>query len=284
MDFLHERYGNRLVMMKEKLHEIIFEADTRAGKIFDIALLWFILASVATVMVESITEFHERNFDLLYTLEWIFTIVFTIEYVLRLWVVKQPIRYAKSFFGIIDLLSILPTYISIFIVGSQYLLVIRALRLLRVFRILKLVKFTREGIHILWALRRSLYKISIFLAFVLTLVTILGSMMYMIEGATNEKFSDIPTSIYWAIVTLTTVGYGDITPNTSIGKFLAAIIMLLGYALIAVPTGIVGAEIAISTKSKNTHSCRNCGHEHHEDDAQHCKKCGESLFIENVSR
>jgi len=265
------------VIDRDRLHEIIFEADTREGKLFDILLLWIIIASVVTVIVDSVESIHERYQNVLYFLEWIFTIIFTIEYVLRLYVVKHPIKYAKSFFGIIDLLSILPTYISLFIAGSQYLLVIRALRLLRVFRILKLVKFTREGMHILLALRKSLYKIVIFLAFVLTLVTILGSTMYMIEGSSNGMFSDIPTSIYWAIVTLTTVGYGDITPVTAAGQFLAAIIMLMGYAIIAVPTGIVSAELSKSATSENTHTCRQCGHAFHEDDAKFCKECGEEL-------
>ena len=266
--------------LRKRVHEVIFEADTKAGKLFDVVLLVVIIASVIVVMLDSIAEIHQRYFDLLYALEWIFTIIFTVEYILRLWSVKQPWRYARSFFGIIDLLSILPTYISILVAGSQYLLVIRALRLLRVFRILKLVKFTREGMQILVSVRRSIYKISVFLAFVLTLVTILGSMMYMIEGSSNERFTSIPTSIYWAIVTLTTVGYGDITPATAVGQFLAAVIMLLGYALIAVPTGIVGAEIAVSQRSLNTHNCRNCALEFHEDDASFCKRCGENLYIQ----
>ncbi len=250
------------------------------GKLFDVILLWFIIASVVTVIIDSVEPIHNRHQNLLYVLEWIFTIVFTIEYAMRLWVVKKPLKYATSFFGIIDLLSILPTYISIFVAGTQYLLVIRALRLLRVFRILKLVKFTREGMHILLALRKSLYRIGIFLAFVLTLVTILGSTMYVIEGSVNSKFADIPTSIYWAIVTLTTVGYGDITPVTSAGQFLAAVIMLLGYSIIAVPTGIVSAELTRSAISTNTHNCRTCGHSFHEDNARHCLVCGASLYLD----
>jgi voltage-gated potassium channel len=269
------------VTVKDKLHQIIFEADTKSGKLFDIVLLWLIIASVATVLIDSVSEIHARYYTLLIILEWIFTIAFTIEYVLRLWVVNKPMVYAKSFFGIIDLLSILPTYASLFIGGSHYLVVIRALRLLRVFRILKLVKFSREGMQLLASLRRSMPKIIIFLAFVLTLVTILGSMMYMIEGASNQMFTSIPKSIYWAIVTLTTVGYGDITPQTGLGQLLAAIIMLLGYAIIAVPTGIVSADIIKSAASSNTQSCQHCGHEHHEDDAIYCKKCGGHLGYEN---
>lgn len=269
--------------LKDRLHEIIFEADTKVGKLFDVVLLWLILASVATVMLDSISEIHNRFTGLLITLEWIFTIAFTIEYGLRLWIVKRPIVYAKSFFGIIDLLSILPTYISLFIAGSQYLLVIRALRLLRVFRILKLVKFSREGMMLLISLKKSLYKITIFLSFVLTLVIILGSLMYLIEGASNESFTNIPKSIYWAIVTLTTVGYGDITPQTGIGQLLAAIIMLLGYAIIAVPTGIVSVDLMRDSvkEDSNTHSCQDCGFDLHADDATYCKMCGNKLGHED---
>ena len=266
---------------RNKLHQIIFEADTKAGKVFDVVLLFFILGSVATVIIDSVAEIRTQYYAVLITLEWIFTIAFTLEYLLRLWVVKKPLVYARSFFGIIDLLSILPTYISMLIAGSHYLLVISALRLLRVFRILKLVKFSSEGMLLLLALRKSLYKITIFLAFVLTLVIILGSMMYMIEGASNDMFTSIPKSIYWAIVTLTTVGYGDITPQTGPGQFLAAIIMLLGYAIIAVPTGIVAADLTKNPILRtNTQSCQNCGFESHADDAHFCKMCGENLSYE----
>ncbi len=265
--------------LKEKLHEIIFEADTPAGKAFDIALLLLIMASVLVVMLESIQSLQSRFASLFYILEWGFTIIFTIEYILRLYCVYRPARYAASFFGIVDLLAILPTYISLLIYGAQYLLVIRVLRLLRVFRIFKLGHFLREGEAIVRALKASQAKITVFLAFVLLLVIIIGSVMYLVEGGRNEGFSSIPRSIYWTIVTLTTVGYGDITPATALGQFLSAFIMILGYAIIAVPTGIVSAEMIGGFKKQayTTQSCRYCGKEGHADDAIYCKYCGEKL-------
>lgn len=268
--------------LKEKLHEIIFEADTYKGKLFDILLLVFILASVLVVMLESVEAYNAKYKHIFDALEWIFTIFFTIEYILRLYIVYRPIKYATSFFGIVDLLAILPSYLSIFLAGSESLLVIRALRLLRVFRIFKLANFTREGQIILIALRRSFRKIFVFLIFILLLVTIFGSIMYLIEGQElDSKFDSIPRSVYWAIVTLTTVGYGDISPVTSIGQFLAAIVMMLGYAVIAVPTGIVTAELTSTKKlEKNTQACRYCAAEGHHDDAKFCDQCGEILNIE----
>lgn len=262
---------------KERLYHIIFEADTPEGKRFDVILLGMIISSVVIVMLDSVPALQEKYGAIFFALEWVFTIVFTIEYFLRLYIVKSPVQYARSFFGVIDLLSILPTYISFFIAGSQYLLVIRALRLLRVFRILKLVNFTREGIFILTSLRKSLYKITIFLSFVITLVVILGSAMYVIEAGANPAFSDIPTSIYWAIVTLTTVGYGDITPITAFGKFFAAMIMLLGYSIIAVPTGIVASDLTRAQLESDTRVCRACGHDEHEEKSNYCSRCGERM-------
>ena len=267
---------------KEKLHEIIFEADTPAGKLFDVILMICILLSVVTVLLETVPTYHDKYANLFYILEWTFTIVFTLEYFLRLYVVYRPKKYATSFFGIVDLLSIIPTYLSIIVAGTHTLVVLRALRLLRVFRILKLDHFMEQGRHIMQAMKRSIPKISVFLFFILVLVTIIGSIMYLIEGDSNTAFDSIPRSIYWAIVTLTTVGYGDISPVTPFGQAIAAVIMISGYAIIAVPTGIVTAEAmqqAGKTKDKNisTQSCRYCSAEGHDDDAEFCKYCGEAL-------
>ena len=266
--------------LKEKIHEIIFEADTPAGKLFDVVLLILIMASVLVVMLESVQGLQARYSNFFYALEWAFTVIFTIEYLLRLYCVYRPAKYATSFFGVIDLLAILPAYISLFIYGTQYLLVIRALRLLRVFRIFKLGHFMSEGEVIVRALKASRAKITVFLTFILLLVVIIGSVMYLVEGGQNEDFSSIPRSIYWTIVTLTTVGYGDITPATELGQFLSAFIMILGYAILAVPTGIVSAEMVADRQRpprNNTQSCRYCGREGHADDAVYCKYCGEKL-------
>ncbi|MEZ5057047.1 MAG: ion transporter [Saprospiraceae bacterium] len=265
--------GNEL---KEKLHEIIFEADTPEGKAFDVALLIAIIASVLVVMFESISVYQVRYANMFFWLEWIFTILFTIEYLLRLYSVRSPIKYATSFFGVVDLLAIIPTYLSLVVAGTHFLLVIRALRLLRVFRIFKLWHFIDAGATIVKALQASKAKILIFLFFVVLMVTIIGSSMYLIEGGQNPGFANIPLSIYWAIVTLTTVGFGDITPKTELGQFLSAVVMILGYAVIAVPTGIVSAEM-VAGKSKNTQACKNCGKEGHDDDAEFCKYCGADL-------
>lgn len=263
---------------KEKLHEIIFEADTPTGKLFDEILIVAIVLSVLIVMLESVVHYETVFGELFYILEWIFTILFTIEYIFRLYVVYRPIKYATSFFGIIDLLSILPTYISVFVVGAQSLLVIRILRLLRVFRIFKLGHYLDSSQVIINALKASKAKITVFLSFILVMVTIIGSVMYLVEGGQNDSdFTSIPRSIYWAIVTLTTVGYGDITPVTEFGQFLSAIVMILGYSVIAVPTGIVSAEMVNPKKKINTQACRFCGREGHDDDALHCKYCGELI-------
>lgn len=266
--------------LQERLHEIIFEADTPEGKLFDIVLIVAIILSVIIVLIESIPWVHNNPtyHNPLYAIEWILTIFFTIEYLLRLYIVYSPRKYATSFFGIVDLLAILPTYLSIFVPNTSSLMVIRALRLLRVFRIFKLASFMKEGRTITKALKASRAKLTVFLVFVLLMVTIVGSVMYLVEGTKNaEQFSSIPESIYWAIVTLTTVGYGDISPVTPLGQFLAAIVMILGYAVIAVPTGIVSAEIVNGDKqeiSTNTQACRSCSEEGHDDDAEYCKYCG----------
>jgi voltage-gated potassium channel len=271
--------------LKERIHEIIFEADTPLGKLFDIVLLVAIILSVIIVMLESVDEYKQSYGQAFLILEWAFTILFTIEYVLRLYCVYRPLKYATSFFGIVDLLAILPTFLSFFLPGAQSLLVIRALRLLRIFRIFKLGHFLSEGYFITQALKNSRAKITVFLSFILLLVTIIGSVMYLVEGAYgNESFSSIPRSVYWAIVTLTTVGYGDITPTSELGQFLSAVVMIMGYAVLAVPTGIVTTEMLKPNKRRvNTQSCRYCGQEGHDDDAKFCKYCGEELNAEPVA-
>ena len=263
---------------RTKLHTIIFEAETPAGKLFDVILLWSILISVAVVMLDSIAEVNAKYGELLLGLEWFFTIAFTIEYMLRLICVNKPLRYAFSFFGIVDFLAVIPTYLSLVFVGYQYLLVIRILRLLRVFRIFKLTHLISQASILKEALKASRGKIVVFLTTVLSMVIIIGSLMYVIEGPENG-FTNIPTSIYWAIVTLTTVGYGDISPNTPLGQFLASIVMIIGYAIIAVPTGIVTVELAEATRKKKTATevCPNCLADGHDSDADYCKYCGTKL-------
>lgn len=261
-----------------KLHDVIYESNTPAGKAFDISLLLLILASILVVILDSIPAWSARYGQLFELLEWIFTIVFTIEYILRLICIKRPLGYVFSFFGIIDLLAIIPGYLSIFLVGAQSLLVFRALRLLRVFRIFKLTHFLSEMSFLGVALRGSVRKISIFMLVVLALVIILGSIMYLVERGKNG-FASIPDSIYWAIVTITTVGYGDISPVTPLGKFVASIIMLMGYGIIAVPTGILTTEMAqaMRNKKENHEACPSCGREGHDEDARFCKYCSARL-------
>jgi voltage-gated potassium channel len=265
---------------RQKLQEIIFEADTPAGKAFDVALLVVIILSIVAVMLESTSAIQTRYGPWLRTFEWSVTILFTIEYLLRLYCVGKPVRYARSFFGIVDLLAILPTYLSVIFPGAQSLLVIRALRLLRVFRVLKLAHFVGEASVLRAALRASVRKIIVFLGAVLTCTLIVGSLMYLIEGEANG-FTSIPVSIYWAIVTMTTVGYGDIAPHTALGKILASAIMILGYGIIAVPTGIVSVELADATRRKfkkiTTQACPECGAGGHDADAEYCKFCGAEL-------
>ena len=259
------------------LHEVIFEAETPAGRAFDIVLMWSIILSVLTVMLDSVNGIRREYGDILSSIEWFFTILFTVEYILRMISVRRPARYALSFFGIVDLLAILPSYLSLFIPGSQHLLTIRVLRLLRVFRVFKLASYVNDANILVTALRASRRKISVFIMAVMTLVIILGSSMYIIEGEENG-FTDIPTSIYWAIVTLTTVGYGDLSPHTPVGKAFASLVMPLGYGIIAVPTGIVTMEISNSAKRVvSTNSCPECSAEGHDYDATHCKYCGAKL-------
>ena len=272
--------------LKDRLHTIIFEADTKQGKLFDIILLVSIILSVIVVMLETVPSYHDKYFDLFYTLEIGFTAIFTIEYFLRIYITLKPIKYMKSFYGIVDLLSILPTYLSFFIVGTQSLMIIRALRLLRVFRIFKLGQYLSQGQLIVDSLRASRRKIFVFLFFILVVVSIFGSIMYLIEGGRdNSNFDSIPRSIYWDIVTLTTVGYGDIAPVTPLGQMLASVIMIMGYSVIAVPTGIISAELiaeaAQNAKKDNnnisTIACRHCSKDGHAPEAVYCKYCGEML-------
>lgn len=261
-----------------RLHEVIYESETRAGKIFDVALLFCILASIVIVMLDSVNTLHQQYGNFFYTIEWVFTIIFTIEYILRLISIRYPFKYMVSALGIIDLLAILPGYLTLFGVGAHSLLVLRALRLLRIFRIFRLVHFLSEMQFLSVAIKNSLRKISIFVLFVLTCVVILGSVIYLVEGQENG-FTSIPQSVYWAIVTITTVGYGDIAPVTPLGKFIASFIMLLGYGIIAVPTGIVTTEMAIAARSRRqgNAACPACGKEGHDDDANFCKHCGGQL-------
>lgn len=260
---------------RRQFHDILFEDHTPLAKIFDVILILVIIASVAAVMLESVPRIDARYHIQLYTLEWIFTVIFTIEYILRLICVGKPLQYARSFYGIIDLLAAIPTYFSVILPGIQALLVIRLLRILRVFRVLKLVQYLSEANVLLAALRASRRKITVFIVAVLTLVTILGSLMYVIESA-ESGFDNIPRSVYWAIVTLTTVGYGDISPQTPVGQVVAALIMIIGYSIIAVPTGIVTAEMSRTLKATPI-GCRGCRATDHEKDARYCRKCGVSL-------
>lgn len=261
-----------------RLHQTIYESTTTAGKLFDVALLVLIFASILIVMLDSVPSWHQRYGDVFYMLELAFTGLFTIEYLLRLISIQKPWAYVFSFLGIIDLLAIIPGYLSLFYIGAQSLLVVRSLRLLRVFRIFKLTHFLSEMEFLGTAIRGSLRKISIFMLIVLALVIILGSVMYLVEKGQNG-FTSIPASIYWAIVTITTVGYGDISPVTPLGKAVASFIMLIGYGIIAVPTGIITTEMAraVKRKDQSAESCPRCGREGHDRDASFCKYCGSHL-------
>lgn len=262
--------------LRKKVGDIIFEHDTPSSNLFDVLLLIAILFSVLLVMLESVNAVKLRFGDSLKILEWTFTTLFTIEYIIRLYVAHNRKKYLRSFFGVVDLLAILPSYLSLLFVGSQYFIVIRSLRLLRVFRILKLVQFVGEATVLTRALRASQAKITVFMITVVTLVIIIGSVMYVVEGPSNG-FTNIPVSVYWAIVTLTTVGFGDITPKTPLGQFFAAFVMILGYAIIAVPTGIVSVELGRADQALRQLKCSNCQKANHDPDAKFCKYCGTSL-------
>jgi len=268
---------------RNELHEIIFEADTKLGKLFDVSLLVLIIISILLVMLESIEDINILYGEWFAIAEWVITIYFTIEYILRLICVYKPSKYVFSFFGSIDLLSILPSYIELIfgLAGSQYFAAVRAMRLVRVFRIFKLAKFLNESKVLVTALKASQAKITVFLTFILMVSVVIGSLMYFIEGGQGSGFTSIPRSIYWAIVTLTTVGYGDIAPTTAIGQFFAAVVMIMGYGVLAVPTGIVSAELVSADSSMlhtpSTQACKSCLKEGHDTDAIFCKYCGEEL-------
>jgi voltage-gated potassium channel len=261
-----------------KWYDVVFHSNTPAGRLFDIILLIVIMISVLIVMLDSVPVFREKYRFAFFQLEWFFTILFSVEYLVRIFISKKPKVYIWSFYGIIDLLSVLPTYLSLFFAGTQYLLVIRILRILRIFRVLKLTRYMKASHVLSVSLKQSRFKIIVFFEVLITTVVIMGSLMYLIEG-TENGFTSIPMSIYWAIITLTTVGFGDITPVTPLGQFMASLIMILGYSIIAVPTGIISAEIvkagqhAAFKKSK----CQECQTITHDDDALYCKYCGKQL-------
>ncbi|EDM43259.1 probable ion transporter [unidentified eubacterium SCB49] len=276
---------------KSKLHTIIYEADSPMGKLFDVVLLIVILVSVIFVMLESVKGFPPEVYTLIHYGEWVITIFFTLEYIARIVTIKKPSQYIFSFYGIIDFLSTIPLYLSFFLVGSNVLLTVRALRLLRVFRILKITRYLGEANKLTKALKDSRPKILVFLFFVLIIAIIAGTLMYLIEGE-SSGFVSIPVSVYWCIVTLTTVGFGDIAPVTPLGQLIAAIIMIMGYGIIAVPTGIVSAEYAAKSRKPkpeddnyvhvNTQVCQECGAKRHRDDADYCHRCGTYLHPEKL--
>lgn len=266
---------------REKVFQVIYESDTFGGKCFNVALISCIVISVLIVSLESVEKIALRYGKILLCAEWIITILFSIEFAFRITCIKKPLKYLFSFMGLVDLLSILPLYLSFFFSGTKYFVVIRTFRILRVFRILKMWNFIEASHHLTRALYISSIKIGVFLLFLLVLVIIIGSLMHLIEGG-KHGFDNIPQSIYWAIVTLTTVGYGDIAPKSAVGRLFASIIMLLGYGIIAVPTGIVTAELvkfARTPHAKSLHSCPSCGKEGHDADAHFCKFCGGKLQI-----
>jgi voltage-gated potassium channel len=260
--------------LRQKIFDIIFEADTRPGKYFDLSILAIILLSVAIVILESVPEYRLNYGRLFIQLEWTFTIIFLLEYLLRIAVTPNRIAYIFSFFGIIDLLAILPAFLALVFTGAHSLLIIRAIRLLRVFRILKVTRYSKAGLQLAKAISSSRAKIGVFLFAVLIVVILVGTLMYIIEGEENG-YTSIPKSIYWAVVTLTTVGYGDLTPHTPLGQFLSSLVMIMGYAIIAVPTGIISVELARAQVT--TQVCTNCMCDDHDSDALFCKRCGEKL-------
>ncbi|MBN2746495.1 MAG: ion transporter [Bacteroidales bacterium] len=264
---------------KSKLHQIIFESDTKAGKLFDEILILMIILSITVVALDSVPSFNEKTKHIFHLLEWCFTALFTLEYAIRIWTTGKPLKYIFSFYGIIDFLSIVPTYIGVFFPQGFAFASLRMIRLVRIFRILKLVQFLGASKVITQSLKQSRYKITVFFTAVLIIVTVMGAIMYMVEGP-ESGFNSIPHSIYWAIVTITTVGYGDISPITPLGQFIASLVMLLGYAIIAVPTGIISSELINHRNTKihtNTQTCQNCNYSDHDDDAKYCKVCGTEL-------
>ena len=272
------RFGRPTGAWRLRAYTIIFEADTRAGRLFDLALILAILASVLVVILDSVQSIAGRHGTLFDVLEWGFTLLFTAEYLLRLWCVRHPWRYATSFFGIVDLLSVLPTYLAFFVPEVHALIDVRMLRLLRIFRILKLSAYVSEFGFLGEALKASRRKIIVFIGFVLITVTILGTLMYVVEGP-EHGFTSIPVAIYWGITTMTTVGFGDITPKTDLGRFIASMMMLMGWGILAVPTGIVTAEMTARRGGRQvtTRTCHDCLTEGHDADARFCKHCGKPL-------
>ncbi|MDO9167956.1 MAG: ion transporter [Methylobacter sp.] len=270
----------RIEKLRHTLYQVIYQANTPAGKGFDIALMILILISVLTITLDSVADISQRYEEQLATAEWVFTALFTVEYILRIFCIHRPIKYIISFYGLIDLLALVPSYLGIFISDSHYLQVIRILRVLRIFRVLKLVRFINQSNLLINALMASRLKITIFMFTISTLLVIFGSAMYLIEGP-EHGFANIPVSIYWAVVTLTTVGFGDITPQTDLGRALSAVVMISGYAIIAVPTGIFTAELSQEMKRKNTRVdervCSKCRKIGHEMEANYCRICGTEL-------
>jgi len=271
----NEKFDKPWPQWKVRLNKVIFGTDTPEGRLFDIILMVFITLSVVVVFLDSMRLIHLSVGKILFIAEWFFTIAFTIEYILRIISTKKPFNYIVSFYGIIDLLSVLPTYLSLIYTGGQFLIVIRILRLLRIFRVFKLGRYLWASSYLLVALRGSRHKLAVFLWFILIIVVVMGSIMYLVEGPENG-FKNIPESIYWAIVTLTTVGYGDISPQTPLGKAIASIIMIIGYGVIAVPTGIFASELA-NSKMKPVEICTHCNNQQHDTDAKYCKICGKPI-------
>jgi len=271
--------------LRDRIRIIIFEADTKAGRRFDVTLIGMILLSVLTVMLDSVPQINAKYGQQLYYAEWFFTVLFTVEYAVRLWCIEHSWGYAKSFYGVVDLLSVLPTYLSLWFPGAQFFLAVRILRVLRVFRVLRMVRYVGEAELIAQALAASRRKIIVFVASVLALMVIFGALMYVVEGGTNPAFASIPHSIYWAVTTMTTVGYGDITPTTPLGQSLASFIMIMGYGIIAVPTGIVTLELnEANRRQANTRTCSDCSAEGHSREASYCWRCGAPLYQRSRDR
>jgi len=267
--------------LREHLYRIIFGTDTRAGRLFDLVLIYTILLSVIAVMLDSIASINARYGVELYYLEWFFTLLFTVEYGVRIYISEKPLRYIFSFYGLVDLLSIIPTYVAILFPSANYLLIIRLIRVLRVFRILKMVRYSNEAAMLLRAIRSSRRKILVFFSAVLVISTVFGSLMYVVEGA-EHGFTSIPKSIYWTVVTMTTVGYGDITPQTILGQLISVMAMLTGYSIIAIPTGIVSAELIEEIRREKQQEidsilCPGCGQDNHRKDARFCHFCAAPL-------
>jgi len=277
IDIMSQPNPNLGATRRQRMYSTIFGTDTPAGRRFDIILIWLILASVTAVMLETVAEIRARFGSILIFIEWLFTGIFTLEYILRIWCHPKPKQYAKSFFGIVDLLSVLPTYLGLVLAGSHVLTVVRVFRIVRLFRILKLFRYISEAEVLLTALRNSRAKITVFFTVVAGIVVTMGALMHLVEGEANG-FTSIPKSIYWAVTTLTTVGFGDVVPKTVLGQTIATFIMLLGYAILAVPTGIVSVEISQASKQSDARRiCSNCGIKDHQSDALFCRKCALSL-------